>query len=242
MLTTEYFKHHTKNEEIFKLWKKGFSFNIEAIKEKLELRRNWVIDDIQSRLENQHRLLLVGVSGTSKSTTLMEIACDYVDKNYWVLYGTDEIRNIETLIKFVEGLLKSNIKVLIAVDNVHRVKNASIFYVIDRLSNYERGDNLRFILTARLPDFDHLERANEISQEYRDSIEKISDKDIFPEFRYPMKSFNKADVRAFIKKYGEPEVLNEFRRFLRFDSANKEPMELSEKELLEIFRFDTQMV
>src|SRR5947209_5167845 len=66
LLSTNYFKEHKSIERDFESWKKGFSFNLESIKENKEFKRD-VVGTIESRLEtNQpHCMLLVGESGTS---------------------------------------------------------------------------------------------------------------------------------------------------------------------------------
>ena len=58
--------------------------NYQQLKRK-DFRRNEQIDVIKNKIENQHQLLIVGESGTSKSTILMEIMCDYFDDGYTIL-------------------------------------------------------------------------------------------------------------------------------------------------------------
>ena len=67
----------------------------------------------------------MGESGTSKTTLLMEIMCDYFDKGYRVLYnlGDDDLRNTNTITEKVKELAYANNKILVVVDNVHRTKN-----------------------------------------------------------------------------------------------------------------------
>jgi predicted ATP-dependent serine protease len=78
---------------------------------------NVIKDELETK--SNHRLLIVGESGTSKSTILMEIMCDYFDKGYEVLYNFGEtvIRKGQQLIEFVEGILDGGSKVLVAVDD-----------------------------------------------------------------------------------------------------------------------------
>ena len=128
LLAANYFKEHKSTEQDLEDWRNGFSFKLEAIKEKRELRRG-VVDTVRIKLEREHRLLIVGESGTSKSTILMEVICEYFDLKYTILYnfGETEIKNSIDLVKFIEGLLKGNNKVLIAVDNVHSERTAQYF-------------------------------------------------------------------------------------------------------------------
>ena len=113
LLSASYFKEHKSTEQDLKDWRNGFSFKLEAIKEKRELRRS-IIDKVKIKLEREHRLLIVGESGTSKSTILMEIMCEYFDCGYKILYnfGETEIKNSVDLVKFIEGLLKGSNKVI----------------------------------------------------------------------------------------------------------------------------------
>jgi tetratricopeptide (TPR) repeat protein len=201
LLSSNYFNDYRSTEQDLKDWKNGFSFKLEAIKQKMEYRRN-IIDKIKDKLENEHRLIIVGDSGTSKSTVLMEIICEYFDNGYKVLYnfGETEIMNVTELVQFVEGLLKGNNKVLIAVDNVHNERTAAIFYIIDQLSNYHLSKNLLFVLTARLPEFDWFtnDRLNTVDESYRESIRKFVQ---VSKYRYELEPFTMNEIEEFIKMY-----------------------------------------
>jgi tetratricopeptide (TPR) repeat protein len=216
LLSTNYFKEHKSIERDFENWKKGFSFNLESIKEGKEFRRE-VVETIESRLEtNQpHHMLLVGESGTSKSTILMEIMCDYFDKGYKILYnfGETKITNGSELVNYIEDLLKGNNQIFIAVDNAHDERTAAIFYVIDKLSNYELQDNIRFLLTARLPEYEWFvkDRLGKIQEdEYSESIRKFRDNSTI--FKYELPFFSKDEIKGFIKRYGSDGGDGEARR------------------------------
>jgi ABC-type multidrug transport system fused ATPase/permease subunit len=120
-LPHNYFEDHRSTKEDFSRWMDGFSFELESIKDKQDFRRNTIIDYVTSKLESQHRLLIVGESGTSKSTILYEIICDYFDKGYEILYnfGNTELKNDEILVEFIESLLNEDNRLLVAVDNIH---------------------------------------------------------------------------------------------------------------------------
>jgi len=94
LLSTNYVKEYKSTPQNLKDWRNGFSFKLEATKEKRELRRS-IVDKIKIKLEREQRLLIVGESGTSKSTILMEIICEYFDCGYKILYnfGETEIKN-----------------------------------------------------------------------------------------------------------------------------------------------------
>ena len=48
LLYPNYFKEYKSAEQDFKDWKNGFSFKLESIKEKMELRRN-IVDTIKGK-------------------------------------------------------------------------------------------------------------------------------------------------------------------------------------------------
>jgi tetratricopeptide (TPR) repeat protein len=201
LLYSNYFIEHKSTQQDLKDWRNGFSFKLESIKEKMELRRN-IVDKLKIKLEKEHRLLIVGESGTSKSTILMEIMSEYFECGFQILYnfGEIEIKNGPEVVKFIEEILKGNNKVLIAIDNVHSERTAAIFHVIDRLSNYKESNNLLFVLTARSPEFDWFvnDRLNTVEELYRQSIRKFIQ---IPQYRYNIEAFTKADIEEFIKKY-----------------------------------------
>ncbi len=190
LLPSHYFENYKSTNQDVKDWKNGFSFKLESIKEKREFRRP-IVEDIKNQLEKEHRLLIVGESGTSKTTILMEIICDNFDLGYKILYnfGDQEFKNISDLIKFVEDLLKGGNKVLIAIDNAHNERTAPIFYLMDHFSNYHLKDYQLFIITARLPEFDWFtnDRLNKIDEIYRQPIIKFIQKD---ELRYELAEYH----------------------------------------------------
>jgi tetratricopeptide (TPR) repeat protein len=206
LISPNHFQEYKSTHQDLEDWKKGFSFKLEAIKEKKEFRRS-IVDKIKTHLENDHRLLIVGESGTSKSTILMEIMCEYFDYGYKILYdfGESEIKNVREFVKFIEGLLKGGNKILVAIDNIHTERNSAIFYVMDQLSNYELSGNLRFILTARLPEFDWFvnDRLNKVEEAYRHSIRKFTQ---LSGFRYEVDFLTKDEIEQFVRKYRGEEI------------------------------------
>mgnify|MGYP003575444155 CR=1 FL=1 len=202
LLTSDRFKDYKSTEQDLEDWKKGFSFKLEAIKEKREFRRN-IVDKIKSKLENEHRLLIVGEGGTSKSTILMEIICEYFDNGYKILYNEEnsEIKNGTDLVKFIQDLLIGNNKVLVAVDNVHTEKTAAIFYVMDNLANYKLSKNVMFILTARIPEYNRFteERLDKVQEDiHKESIKKFRS---HANFRFDLPFYTKDEIVEFIKIY-----------------------------------------
>jgi tetratricopeptide (TPR) repeat protein len=201
-LPYDYFEHYKSNkQQDLEDWRNGFEFKLPAIKSKLELRRDRVVENIKERLESQNKLLIVGESGTSKTTILKEILCDYFDKEYLILYnwGTDEIKQGDQLVNFIGDILTEGKKILVVVDNAHTERVAAMFYVMDQISNHILNSNILFLLAARLPEFDLFvkDRLEQV-QQGKESIRKFS-KD--PNFKYSIDKYTEDEIKAFIRKY-----------------------------------------
>jgi primosomal protein N' len=97
--------------------------------QKKEFRRDARVNQIKGKLEDTHRFLLVGESGSSKTTILMEILTDYFGDGYEILYNLDgtEIKNGPELVSFIGKRLEYGDKILVVVDNVHSVRTSAIF-------------------------------------------------------------------------------------------------------------------
>ena len=182
-------------------WKKGFPFQLPSIRQEKEFRRTALINEIKSRLVDKRRLLLVGESGTSKTTLLMEILTDYFDEGYEILYNLDasEIKNGPQVARFINKRLQRGDKILVIVDNVHSVRTSPIFYAMDEISSSIYIQNIMFLLAARIPEYDSFvkDRLNQV-KEGKESIRKLS-KD--SDFRYDLSYFTKDEITGFIKKY-----------------------------------------
>ncbi|HYV52907.1 MAG TPA: hypothetical protein VE971_06385, partial [Candidatus Eisenbacteria bacterium] len=150
------------------------------------LRREGLIADIKSKLENQGKLLIVGPSGSSKTTILMELMCDYFDAGYEVLYnyGTMDIKNVDGLVAFIEDILRSDKKILVAIDNAHWVETYPIFYFVHKLSYSLLGSKLKIIMTTRKPII------KSITKLYAGPI-------------YHLPDFTKEEVKELVKRYSE---------------------------------------
>ena len=200
-LYPDYFEFNKSTDNDLDNWRKGFSFDLPSIRAKQELRRERIIAKIKSNLESEGKLLIPGQSGSSKSTILMELMCDYFDAGYEVLYniGVTDIRNADGLVNFIEDRLRCGEKILVATDNAHDEKNSSIFYVIDKLSNSQLAKNLKFIITARFPEFEWvLEELDEVQEEIRKSIRKLIGDS---KFIYHLPYFTKEEINDFIRLY-----------------------------------------
>jgi tetratricopeptide (TPR) repeat protein len=162
-LARDYFEFHKSSNNDLDNWKRGFSFELPSIKSKRELRRERIIDDIKTRLENDKRILIIGQSGSSKSTILMELICDYFDAGYEVLYNqSSNLKNIDGLVNFIEGRLRKNEKILVAVDDAHNERTNSIFYVLDKLSNIDLVESVFQQSISQMPMFLSNEKESEL--------------------------------------------------------------------------------
>lgn len=94
-LAKDYFEFHKSSNLDLDDWRKGFSFELPSIKSRQELRREGIIRDIKTKLENEKKILIVGPSGRSKSTILMELTCDYFDTGYEIFHNTGYISELK---------------------------------------------------------------------------------------------------------------------------------------------------
>jgi hypothetical protein len=200
-LRLDYFEFHKSTKIDFDNWIKGFEFDLPSIKARRELRREGLLAEIKSKLENEGKLMIVGQPGSSKSTILMELMCDYFDAGYEVLFnlGMTDIRNIDGLVNFIDDILKENKKILIAIDNAHNEKTFSIFNFIDKVSNSLLAGNLKIIMTARKPEGDWLSNGlDKVEEGIRKSIRKLCAN---PNFMYTLPYFTKEEIKEFVKRY-----------------------------------------
>jgi hypothetical protein len=63
-LRLDYFEFHKSTEINFDNWSKGFEFDLPSIKARRELRREGLLTEIKSKLENEGKLLIVGQPGS----------------------------------------------------------------------------------------------------------------------------------------------------------------------------------
>ena len=130
-LAKDYFEDHKSSNNDLDNWRKGFSFELPSVKSKKELRRQRIIADIKTKLENQKKVLIVGQSGSSKSTILMELMCDYFDAGYEIFYNkVSGLKNIDGLVNFIECRLKMNEKILVAIDDAHNDRTMTLYDMV----------------------------------------------------------------------------------------------------------------
>jgi tetratricopeptide (TPR) repeat protein len=201
LIPPDYFEENTDTENDFKQWLKGYSFSLPSIYQRMEYRREKVISELKMKLENKRRLLLLGESGTSKSTLLREMICDYFDEGYRVLYNEeDELKGTNMLYSKIKGIIDAKERVLVVIDNVHSPKMAFIFNVVRQFQtlNAEKKGRLRFLLAARTPEFDWaLERNLFEDTKIVQNIKNLFDND----FKIIVNYFKKQEVREFIEWY-----------------------------------------
>ena len=205
LLSPNYFKENSDTGPNFEDWKKGFNFTPESIYYNREYRRESVLDEIRGGLEKQQRLLLLGESGTSKSTLLMEIVCYYLTKGtkFFTVKGMRNQENLIILLSLFESLVRGGNKVLVAVDNVHDKKMASVFHIINLLRSFNKKENVLFLLSARQPEYNSLLEKGKftIEDKYRHAIESLFVN--APNYSYDIKPFTETEIKDFIKQYEE---------------------------------------
>jgi hypothetical protein len=105
---------------------------------------------------------------------------------------------------------------LVGIDNAHTPKTSKIFYVIDKIANHRLRKNIRFLLTASIPEFDQLltpGRIIQVEEPYREPIRIFSpdryssEKDIST-YRYPLPYFEEDEIKEFYKRYGNETQTN----------------------------------
>jgi len=223
LLPPNHFIENTDTEENFKQWQeKGYSFSLESIYQRKEFRRERLLNEIKSKLEEKKRLLILGKSGTSKTTLLMEIICDYFDNGYLVLYnlGEDILKNTNTIIEKIKGLAHGGNKVLIVVDNVHSTGTSLIFNIIKRIQLLGKGkrDNILFLLAARTPEFDWAVERNLFGDaDLIHNIHLLFDNG----HRFIVNYFEKEEVKEFIQMYQD--ILNLSKQYHTFESLCRQP-------------------
>ncbi len=202
LLHPNHFIDNSDTSENVEKWKKGFPLYLESIYQHKEYKRERVLQEIREKLEEKKRLLLLGESGTSKTTILMEIICQYFNNGYRVLYNLDddELKDINKITEKIKDLANGDNRILIVIDNVHSQKMSLIFNTISDIQpfNSDKKDRIRFLLAARQPEFNWiLERNLFDNTTIVQRIEELFDDD----YKYIVPYFTKDETQDFIKKY-----------------------------------------
>ena len=119
LIHPNHFRDNSNTSENFEKWKKGFPLSLESIYQHKEYKRERVLQEIIEKLEEKKRLLLLGESGTSKTTLLMEIICQYFDDGYRILYNldNDDLKNTNAITEKIKDLANANNRILVVIDN-----------------------------------------------------------------------------------------------------------------------------
>jgi tetratricopeptide (TPR) repeat protein len=202
LIHPSYFNENNDVNENLEQWKNGHSFHLESVYQKKEFRRENLLEEIKLKLEDKKRLLLLGESGMSKTTLLMEIICDYFDMNYKVLYnlGNVELRNADSIVKKIKELAYGDNKILIVVDDVQTFHASLIFSVMINLQSLKKvyKEKIRFLLSAREPEFTWILERNMLNDtSIIEKIEQLFEDD----FRFSIPPFTLEDTKEFIAKY-----------------------------------------
>ena len=192
-------------KKIDKGWDKGFSFALESIYHGLEYRREEVINEIKKKLENENRVLILGEFGTSKSTLMMEILCDYLKDDYKILCNlgpTDGeiINNAPFIEDTINMLVNSGEKVLVAVDDTHSEKSSLIYPIIRKYWDDDdiiKQGKIKFVLSARVPEFDWVIDRGIFTKESIQSIELLFD----DKTKHRLSYFSPQEIKEFIQRY-----------------------------------------
>ena len=159
LLSPNHFKEYNNTTQNFESWvKNGYAFCLESIYHNKEYRRKDLISKLKKELEEKKYLLLLGQAGTSKTTLIMELMCDYFDNGFRVFYnlGNDQLKDENAIIQLLYDIGLANNKILVVVDNIQNPKLSLIFNVIKNFQSIYTDDiknNLYFLVAARQPDF-----------------------------------------------------------------------------------------
>jgi len=203
LLTADYFNNYESKDENYENWKKGFDFELEDIKSDKDFKRTDLIIDLLDRLESQGAVLITGIQGIGKTTILMDIICELFEKGKTILYNMDnsDLPTISELSGFFEELLESNNDLYVVIDNVHSINMSVMFYLWDRLSSHQRAKNIKYLFSARQPEYDRLvwNQLNLVNLEkHRESIRKFNLK---TERIFEIPEFSEDEIKGFMLKY-----------------------------------------
>jgi tetratricopeptide (TPR) repeat protein len=203
LLHKSHFLQHSDTLENFNEWLNGFPFLKESIYYQREYRREKVISEIKQILEEKRNLLILGESGTSKSTLIMEILTDYLKNDVKVLYNIDpgdgNIENIKYIENKIEGLVNGENDILVVVDDVQNQTKSLIFPLIKNLQtlDIQKRKKIRFLLAARQPEFDWAVQRRLFDTQIIQTINSIFDN----MKKFNISYFTEGEIKGFIEKY-----------------------------------------
>ncbi|GIU71488.1 MAG: hypothetical protein KatS3mg003_0967 [Candidatus Nitrosocaldaceae archaeon] len=185
-----------KAEEEFKKWQEGFELDFASIYHNYDYRRS-IVDEVKAKLEEHGRAVLIGESGTSKTTIFKRVLCEYLD-DHIIIYH-DGIHDIDDVKDHLSLLAEDN-KVIIGIDNAHTKQSLMIYKLMEELPN------VKFLLTIREPDYERLLKGEpefgKIQEVIRDAIYGFdANRD---KYTIRTASLTKDEVKAFFDYYNKP--------------------------------------
>jgi tetratricopeptide (TPR) repeat protein len=210
VLTKHYFNEHTDCSENYKSWLDyGNPLSLISIYQMKEYRRQKIIDEIKERLEKFNKIIILGKSGVSKSTLLMEIICDWIKETEAsiVLYNLNPedgiIKNIPHLEDMLTSLSPENKKILVTVDNCQSTTVSDIFLLVKRIEELpaQKRNRVKFLFSAREPDFTNAVDGSIFENpNVKEAIESFTRSKVNTK---SIGNFSPTEVKEFLLKYWE---------------------------------------
>jgi hypothetical protein len=180
-------------------YEKGYPFGFAAIYHDKDYRRS-IVDEVKRKLEENGKAVIVGESGTSKSTIWMRVICEYYKEGYVVLYNKGSKIDYNIAMQYISSL---DGNILIAVDNAHIPYTAAVYRLV--YENTNKNVNVKYLITIREPDYNRLFRYDpsfkDIDEATRQCIYRF-DREL-NEIKVETKHFTKDEIREFFQKYNK---------------------------------------
>lgn len=200
LIPPDYFEEHISKQGIDN-WKAGFGFKLADVYNGLDYQRK-IVDEI----EKEGNFLITGESGYSKTTTLYRVICDYFNQGYQIIASIKEfeseenIKHPQKIVEVIEKLLKEG-KVLVAVDDVQYNRKLRAFQIMYNLVNHKDFDDIKFVYTARSPDFqkERNRALTDVSEAIDYCLDAAAEDIRMKEIR--IKNFDLEEAENFLKKF-----------------------------------------
>jgi tetratricopeptide (TPR) repeat protein len=182
----------------FKNWyENGYPFGFAAVYHDKDYRRS-IVDEVKRKLEENGKAVIVGESGTSKSTIWMRVICEYYKEGYVVLYNKGSKIDYSIAMQYISSL---DGNILIAVDNAHTPDTTAIYRLM--YENTDESKNIKYLITVREPDFwrflDHLTSYNIIDEPTRECIYRFEKE--LDSIKIQTTYFTKDEIKEFFQVY-----------------------------------------
>ena len=203
-----------KAEKEYNKWLNGYPLNFTSIFHDKDFPRKQIIQNTKTSLKKYGKSVLSGESGTSKSTIWMRILCDFLKKDYFVLYNRGNKLDYKKAKQYLLSI--KNQKIIIGVDNAQTEHNAGIYNLLYDDDLIDMG--IIFLLTIREPDYhrlfkfdDDFKKLDPLTKESILLFEK--DKEVEGrKFVEKVSTLTKDEVSSFFTYYDKrpPDDLNNF--------------------------------